>query len=404
MIAPEEAWRRLENGLSPLPATSIELEKAVGRVLANDLLSTCDVPAADVSAMDGVAVAGEMVPGDTVEVVATIAAGDPPGAVLPAGRAMRIMTGAPLPDGADRVVPVEEVEGSGHRLAIRVPAVPGAHIRRQGEVIAAGRPLLARDTLVTPGVVSLAATHGHVNLPVYGAPRITVLVTGDEVVAAATEPRPGQLRDSHTHFLQAAGRTLDLTVTPLGIAPDRPDALRQLVARGLESDVLLITGGVSMGEYDHVEQVLTDLGCEILFDAVAVQPGKPLVAARHKGGWVFGLPGNPASVMVGFWLFVRPALRCLMGYPDRFWAGALAGVLAAPLAGAKGRDRFLPAQVEFREGALLVYPEGARGSHDVGAYAAGTALVRVPAHASAAAPGAPCEVMPLADWRGRAEC
>ena len=135
-----------------------------------------------------------------------------------------------------------------------------------------------------------------------------------------------------------------------------------------------------------------------------MQPGKPLVAARHTGGWVFGLPGNPASVMVAFWLFVRPTLRRLMGYPDRFWGGAVNGVLAAPLAAAKGRDRFLPAQVEFRDGALLVYPVPARGSHDVGAYATGTALVRIPAHASVAEPGAACQVLPLADWRGRSEC
>ena len=169
--------------------------------------------------------------------------------------------------------------------------------------------------------------------------------------------------------------------------------------RGLRSDVLLLCGGVSMGELDLVEGVLARLGCEARFDAVAIQPGKPLVFATHPGGIVFGLPGNPASVMVSFWLFVRPALRRLLGFEASWWGGALAGVLAAPLPGSGPRDRFLPAEIEARDGALRVTPFAPKGSHDLTAYARGTALVRVRPGAPPAMLGEPCEVVLLETTR-----
>ncbi|HRC84517.1 MAG TPA: molybdopterin-binding protein, partial [Thermoanaerobaculia bacterium] len=206
---------------------------------------------------------------------------------------------------------------------------------------------------------------------------------------------PGQLRDSHTDFLLAAGAGLGLEFHPLGIAPDRREVLLALARRGLEHDVFLLCGGVSMGEFDLVEGVLAELGCELLFDSVAIQPGKPLVAAVHSGGLVFGLPGNPASVMVSFWLFVRPALERLQGMPGGFWQGARRAELAAPLPGAGPRDRFLPAVVEVREGQLRATPFPPRGSHDLAAYAHGSALLRVPASTPPKAAGEACEVLEI---------
>lgn len=227
------------------------------------------------------------------------------------------------------------------------------------------------------------------------APSVAVVATGDEVVPPESTPAPGQLRDSNTDFLLAAGASLGLRFETLGIAPDRVDVLRERIERGLRSDVLLLCGGVSMGELDLVEGVLADLGCQTVFDGVAIQPGKPLVFAAHPGGWVFGLPGNPASVMVSFWLFVRPALRRLLGIEDSWWAGALAGVLAAPLPGTGNRDRFLPAAAEVRDGSYFVTPFPPKGSHDLAAYGQGNALVRVRAGSPPAKPGADCEVLVL---------
>lgn len=394
MLHPDEAWQRIADRCRPLPEEAAGRGAAAGRILARDLAATVDVPAADVSAMDGYALGGPVPPGEPRRVAATVFAGDPPGLVLEPPAVARIMTGAPVPRGADRVIPVEASDGGREVVIFRAEAGPGDHIRRQGEVLRAGAPLFPAGTRLTPGALALLATHGYSMVPVHRDPSVAVLPTGDEVVPPETEPAPGQLRDSHTDFLLAAGALLGLRFHSLGIAPDRADELARRVEIGLKSDVLLLCGGVSMGELDLVEGVLSSLGCETHFDAVAMQPGKPLVfATRRGGGLVFGLPGNPASAMVAFWLFVRPALRRLMGFEDSWWGGALAGILARPLIGAGARDRFLPAEVEVRDGALHVTPFPPKGSHDLAAYARGTALVRVRAGAPPASAGAACEVL-----------
>jgi len=398
MLSPDEAWSRIADSLAPLPAEPVERRSAAGRVLAHPLSATVDVPAADVSAMDGYALAGPIPPGEPRPVAATIVAGDPPGYELRPPAVARIMTGAPVPRGADRVILVEAStvgESGKEEVVFTAEARPGDHIRRRGEILRAGDPLLPAGTRLTPGALALLATHGHGTVPVHRSPSVAVLTTGDEVVPPDAAPAPGQLRDSHTDFLLAAGASIGLRFQSLGIAPDRVEPLTALVEEGLRSDVLLLCGGVSMGELDLVEGVLAALGCRPVFDAVAIQPGKPLVFAVHDRGLVFGLPGNPASVMVSFWLFVRPALRRLMGIDDAWWQGAIPGVLAAPLPGAGLRDRFLPAELAYRDGTVHVTPVPPKGSHDLAAYARGTALVRVRAGAAPAPIGAACEALPL---------
>jgi molybdopterin molybdotransferase len=329
-----------------------------------------------------------------------IAAGEAPGRVLAAGTALRIMTGAPVPRGADRVVPFERTELAGDEVTIHDPGAAGAHVRRRGEVAREGMPLLAEGTLLGPEGLALAAAHGHRDLVVHGAPRVAVMTTGDEVVPPDQQPAPGQVRDSHTDFLLAAGRRLGLSFTSLGIAPDRADALGDRVAVGLQAaDVLILGGGVSAGDFDLVEGVLADQGCHALFDAVAIQPGKPMVAAVRPAGpgrhqaLVFGLPGNPAAVYVTFRLFVRPALLRLLGSPAHPLDLLVGGRLAAAAPGAKARERWVPARVEGGGGELRVVPLPVEGSHDLVGYARGTALLRIPAGAPPAPPGAPCEVL-----------
>lgn len=401
LLGPEAAWERLETHLCSLPPLGEERaprSRALYRVLSRDLAATIDVPPSDVSAMDGFALAGEP-PGDLrLPIRGTVAAGDPPGARLAPGTAMRIMTGAPVPDGADRVVPVELTDTDETGTLVREPPPSGAHIRRRGEVISRGAPLLPAGTLLTPGALALIATHGIDDLPLSRRARLAVLATGNEVVPPDVDPQPGQIRDSHTDFFLAAAASIGCSIETLGIAPDDVDALRSRIERGLASDVLVLTGGVSMGEFDFVEEVLGALDCRVLFDAVAIQPGKPVVAATHSDGLVFGLPGNPASAMVTFWLFVRPVLRRLMGLHDRYWHGALHGRLSAPLPGAKGRDRFLPAEIETEGGEILVRPVAPAGSHDVAAYGLGTALVRIPAGSPERNAGEACEILPLVSW------
>jgi molybdopterin molybdotransferase len=403
MIAPELAWQRLLPHLRPLAAHRMPLLAATGRVLAETVSATVDVPFADVSAVDGYALAGDLGEDVRLPVAGTIAAGEAPRRALPEGAAWRIMTGAIAPAGADRIVPVEHTDGGIEAVRVRVPAAAGANLRRQGEVHRRGERLLGPGDPVTPGAAALLASHGLLEVAVHRPPRVALLVTGDEVVSPEDNPAPGQLRDSHTAFVMAATNGSGATINPLGIAPDRPAELRERLARALDHDVLLVTGGVSRGEFDFVEGVVAELGFRQLFDAVAVQPGKPLMAAvpaSGSGPLVFGLPGNPASVMVCYWLFVRPSLACLQGRHDGFWASALDGVLAAPLPAAKGRDRFLPARVEVIGGSPHLTPLAPRGSHDLGAYARGEALVRVRAGAAPTPAGGHCSWLPLPGFAG----
>lgn len=402
MIHPDEAWQRIAERLAVLPEESFPRRAALGRVLARPLIATVDIPASDVSAMDGFALAAPVPIGEARPVAATIAAGAAgaagilPGFELRPSAVVRIMTGAPVPTGTDRIIPVElsePADTAGETVTFRAEGQAGDHIRRRGEVLQAGEPFLPAGAILTPEALALIATHGYGEVPVYRAPSVAVLTTGDEVVSPEAEPAPGELRDSHTDFLLAAGAQLGLAFLSLGIAPDREEVLRQKIEEGLRSDVLLLCGGMSAGEFDLVEDVLADLGCKAIFDAVAIQPGKPFVFATHPGGLVFGLPGNPAAGMVCFRLFVRPALRRLMGIADDWWSGALAGTLAAPLTGAKGRDRFVSATVEVSAGRLLVTPYPPKGSHDLAAYGRGNALVRVRAGAGAAEAGESCEVL-----------
>jgi molybdopterin molybdotransferase len=395
-LLPDEAWRRIAERAAPLAVERVGRRPALGRTLAEELAATVDVPATDVSAMDGYAAAGSLQPGDALPVAGTVAAGDAPGAALPSGTALRIMTGAPVPAGADRILPVEVTDGGRERVTFEAGAeaiAAGDHVRRRGEILEVGDRLLPLGARLTPGALALLATHGYAEVAVHRAPRVTVLTTGDEVVPPEIQPAAGQLRDSNTDFLLAAGASLGFAFQPLGIAPDRPEALRDLVRQGLESDVLLLCGGVSMGEFDYVEEVLAELGCEVVFDGVNIQPGKPLVFATHPGGLVFGLPGNPASVMVGFWLFVRPALRRLMGFADSWWGAATKGILTRKLPGGPSRDRFLPAAIEPRDGTLHVTPFPPKGSHDLAAFGQGTALVRLKAGAPPVPAGGECELV-----------
>ncbi len=398
MISANEAWTRIAHEIEVLETVRLGRRDASGHVLAENLAATGNVPAHDVSAMDGYALAEAPGPGIPILISNTVAAGDPPGARVTVGTAVRIMTGAPVPFGADRVIPVELSESTDDRVAFVKEGSPGDHIRREAEILREGQQILPCGALLTPGALSLLATHGYSTVSVYRRPSVAILATGDEVVSPDRDPAPGQLRDSHTDFLLAAGQQLDLETEALGIAADRPESIRQKVEEGLKRDVLLICGGVSMGEFDLVEGVLADLGCRVLFDSVAIQPGKPLVAARHPKGWIFGLPGNPASVMVGFWLFVRPLIRRLQGLEDGFWQGALTGLLSGDLPAAKGRDRFLSAQVSLLEGQPRVRPLLSKGSHDVAAFGQGAGLVRISANSPAAEAGDACEFLPLIDW------
>ena len=400
MLDPETAWERLLPHLAPLPPQRLARSLAAGRVLAEALLATTDLPPCDLSALDGFALAGDAPPDGWYPVAGTRFAGDPVGATLTAGQAMRIMTGSAIPAGADRVVGVEETAAAGERMRVTAPVAAHAAIRRQGEVVRRGAALLPAGTLLTPAALALLASQGIGEVTIHRPPRLALQLTGNEIVPPDETPGPGQLRDSHSDFLLAELARLGLAVRSLGIARDEPETLARSLERGLDgTDVLLCCGGVSMGEADFLVPALARLGCETLFHGVAIQPGKPLLVARRQraGGdqLIFGLPGNPASVMVAYWLFVRPALARLSGSAAGVWDTALPGTLAAPLGAGKRRDRFVPAAWRLDGGRPLLTPISPQGSHDLLAFGRATALLRIRAGSAAAAAGAACEWLRL---------
>jgi molybdenum cofactor synthesis domain-containing protein len=400
MIPPEEAWRRIEEHLAAPTPQRLPRRDALGRRLCRPVIATTEVPANDVSALDGYAFAGELPLGTTLPVTGTIAAGDPPGASVAPGSALKIWTGAPFPAGADRVVAVEDTESlrDGSVRLLRVPAAGNAR-RRAGEVVRSGDLLLAAGDPLGPAALALLASQGLAEVTVAAPPRVAILPTGDEVVSADRVPAPGQLRDSHSDFLLGALRELALAPTALPIARDDEDELTRRVASALEEhDVVLVCGGVSRGERDFTEIAFERVGARCEVEAVAIQPGKPFVFAHRGGRLLFGLPGNPASVMVAFRLFVDPALRRLEGdAAAEFWSDARAVELTTALPAGRQRDRFVPARrIDRRGGRERVAMLDVRGSHDLATFARADRLLRIRAGEPARAPG---ELVEAIVWR-----
>lgn len=328
MIPIAEAFRLIKATVVPLQPETVLLADAVGRVLASDVASDVDSPPHDKSVMDGYAVrsADIATSGTQLKVVETIVAGAWPEKSVASGEAARIMTGAPLPEGADAVVMIELTEStSDDEVAIKIDSVEsGKHIMRKASSLATGKTIFTAGHQVRPTDIGLLAEVGAHKVSVYKKPSIAVLPTGDELVNSSEFPGLGQIRNSNGPMLVAMNRSLGLEVNDLGIGRDNESDLQAAIERGLESDVLILSGGVSAGLLDLVPGILQKLGVKQVFHKVAVKPGKPLwfgVLEKGQSGkgqsrtHVFGLPGNPVSSLVGFRVFVRTAINLLMNHP-----------------------------------------------------------------------------------------
>ena len=331
MLEIHEAQQIVLRTVSRMPIVEAPLSDALGLVLAEDVAADADTPPFDKSAMDGFAVrfADLAELPATLEVVETIPAGRMPQCEVGAGQASRIMTGAPIPGGADTVVMVEHteaVDSDGGVERVRIDRAPkqGANICRRGEDIRCGTPALLAGTCIRPAEVALLAALGAARPKVYRRPTVAVLATGDELVEADKPIDGARIRNSNSPALHARLSQLGVPVRVLGIACDVADELKQSILEGLKSDVLMISGGVSMGSFDLIPGVLVECGVELLFEKVAVKPGKPTVFGRHSSGYVFGLPGNPVSTLVIAELFAIPALKQMMGNMPTFPAEPVA--------------------------------------------------------------------------------
>jgi molybdopterin molybdotransferase len=344
----------------------VPLGEARGRVLAEGVLADRDYPPFHRSIRDGYAVRAEDVASPPVELNlrGEIRAGGYFAGLLGAGECLSIMTGAPLPDGADAVVMAEYADSEGGKVKIQRGVRSRENVVRQGSEARAGACVLPRGRRLGAGELGLLATVGKLLVPVFVRPVVAILPTGDEVVPVEHQPEKFQIRNSNSVSLSAQVAAAGGIPRHLEIAPDRPEALRSLIQDGLRSDLLLLTGGVSAGKYDFVEQVLADLGAEFYFQSVALRPGKPLVFGRVAGKFFFGLPGNPVSTYVTFMLFVRPALAA-MGGADFEAPFLLPAQLAKPIKQTSGLTAFLPARMDRSVNGPFVRLVGWQGSGDL---------------------------------------
>src|SRR5947208_8821687 len=288
---------------------------ALGRVLAEPIVSRATIPPWPNSSMDGYAVRAQDTNGEPVElaIVGRIIAGAMPSRPLRAGESMRIFTGAPLPEGADAVVPQEDVAADDRRVTVRGRIAPGAYVRPAGEDVRTGDLVVKPGGVVGAAEVGLLATLGYSQVRVYRRPRVAILSTGNELADLGTQPAPAQIPNTNTYSLMA--QVLEAGAEPinLGVAPDRLESITERLQLGLEADVLVTSAGVSVGELDLVRDALERCGAELHLWQVSMRPGKPITFGARAGRPVFGLPGNPVSAMVTFELFVRPALRRMAG-------------------------------------------------------------------------------------------
>jgi molybdopterin molybdotransferase len=354
---------------------NVALEAAAGRVLAEPIAADRDYPALARSVRDGYAVRAADLPGE-LQVIGEVRAGESFGGEVGARQTVEIMTGAPVPRGADAVVMLEHVLREGGRMIAGQGAAVGQFINPQASEARAGQILLNAGKRLDYTDIAMLAAAGKHRVPVYAAPQVAIIATGDEIVPLAATPRDFQIRNSNVYSLAAQVTRAGGVPEILPVARDEMGHTRELIDRGLEADILLLSGGVSAGKYDIVERVLEGLGAEFFFDRVLIQPGQPLVFGKAHGKFFFGLPGNPSSTMVTFEIFARAALEVLGGQQEIEMHMPFAR-LTEDFHHRVGLTRFLPARLSL-DGAEVT-PIAWRGSSDVPALTRANAFLVVDA-------------------------
>jgi molybdopterin molybdotransferase len=373
LISIDEGRRRVLEAVRPLAAEDVSLTHALGRVLAEDVESSIPVPPFDSSALDGYAViAGRAA---ELEVIGESRAGHPTDEPLRPGAAIRISTGGAIPAGATAVVPVERAESSDHRVRVDA-SQEGDNIRRAGEDIAAGRIVLSRGAVLGPAELGVAASVGRASLPCSRRPRVNLLVTGDELSDPGEPLEAGHIYSSNAWALAGQVERAGALLAGRETVPDRADDTRAALARALEgADVVIVSGGVSVGPHDHVKPALAELGAEERFWGVRLRPGKPTWFGTSGEALVFGLPGNPVSAMVTFQLFVRPALAALQGADPAAARGY--ATLAERVPRNPRREEAVRVRLEATENGWRATPTGPQGSHVLTSMLGAEALARI---------------------------
>jgi molybdopterin molybdotransferase len=401
MLTVEQALERVLSAFHPLEPEQVPILEALGRVLAKDVYAGEDIPPLANSSMDGYAVLAADTVGASpnrparLRIVGQIAAGYVPETAVASGTTMRIMTGAPIPSGADAVIKVEDTDTDGKYVNIYTEVAPGNYIRSAGEDVRQGELVLSKSTLIRPQEIGMLATLGHREVLVHRRPRVAILATGDEVVEIDQPLAPGKIRNANSY--SNAAQVLEHGGEPLllGIARDNVDDLTAKIRAGLEQgvDLFLTSGGVSVGDFDLVKDVLAAEG-EIAFWRVCMKPGKPLAFGRIGGVPVLGLPGNPVSVMVSFEVFVRPAIWKMLGRTD-LARPTLQATLMDEITHKDERRHYVRVRVEKHNGAYRAHLTGGQGSGILSSMVKANALAVIPEAWDHAPTGAQVEVILL---------
>lgn len=376
LLTLEDAQGRVLDRTRVLPAELVPVGDAADRVVAEEVRASVDLPPFASSAMDGFAARAADLPG-TLRIVGESAAGRPFDLPLDAGAAVGISTGAVIPEGADCVVPIENVVQHDNSVEISQPVAAGAHLRPRGGDVAAGDVVVPAGDRLTPARLAAAAASGVAELSCTRRPRVSVLATGSELVDPGGSLRPGQIYETNGLMLSSVLAAAGAEVVSQPPVADEEGPLREALERGLEADVLVTSGGVSVGEHDLVRATERELGVEEIFWRVSIKPGKPVSFGVRGETLVFGLPGNPVSALVGCELFVKPALRALQGLTDPF-PRFEPGTLGADLRRNEERDEFVRARSRVDGEILVLEPVIGQESHMIVRSAAADALVHIP--------------------------
>ena len=390
MLSIDEARSAVLSAVAPLDPEPVAIDDALGRVLAEDVTAAGDVPPFDNSAMDGFAVAaGE--PGRELVIVGESRAGAPASAAPAPGEAIGVSTGALVPPGTEAVVPVEQTEAENGRVTVHAEVRPGQHIRRAGEDMRAGERVLARGTTLGPAELGVAVVAGRGSVSVARRPTVALLITGDELRSPGEPLGPGEIHESNGTTLGALAERAGAREVHRARVRDTREETDQAIASALgAADVLILSGGVSVGPHDHVKPALEANGVQETFWRVALRPGKPTWFGTRQDKLVFGLPGNPVSAMVTFLLFVRPALAKLQGADPA--ARRITATLTDAVPRNPGRDEAVRVALHDTPAGRAATPTGPQGSHQLTSMLGADGLALVTAGEGELAPGADVEV------------
>jgi len=383
MISVEEALSLILSDITEMGTERVDITSSLGRVIAEDVHAKRENPPWDNSAMDGYALRYEDIKGATKDqpalliVIEDLPAGYTAKKQIIKGRAIRIMTGAPIPKGADTVVMVEDTEKDGEQVRVSREVPAGENIRKAGEDIKTGDLVVPSGTIIRPAEIGIMATCGRAFVSVYQRPRVAVVSTGDELVDVDEEITEGKIVTSNSYTLSSMAAECGANALQLGIARDTKKALRDKLMQALHADVIITSGGVSVGDFDFVKDVLKELGSEMKFWKVAMKPGKPLAFGTIGGKPAFGLPGNPVSCMICFEQFVRPSLLKMMGHKN-IYRPVVSATLKEDIKKKPGRRHFIRSLVSLEDGQYTVTTTGEQGSGILKSMVAANSLLLFP--------------------------